>query len=425
MSKKIAFIIFFFIEFLLLTYWNGKFGPFASPIILFCASFGIGIIGITCSFKQSINLSDAIISNEKLNLIISILVPIAGVFILGFRFHAIFIEFPIDILDVSESDVIPQIGIMVNRFLNGEFPYSPINDWGYTLNPTYLPLQWMPFSIAKLTNIDYRWIPFSVLSLSFLLYQFRIFKNFKNPLYLIVFSAIPWLMWLMIINDEPKVFAYTIENLIAGYYLILGLSLLSKKPFFIGIGISLCLLSRFSLILWLPIFGLLLLLHNWRDLLKIIGVVSLALLIIYIIPFLSKDWHIFLNGMSHHTKAAVGEWQPYWQKPGDNPYHLFRGVGFAAFFFEYVSGDVLSRIKTLQVWHLGSIICSVIGLSWFYFFKKHAIDVYIYALAALKIYFCFFYYFIQIPYIYLMMVPLFTSLLLMLVVFEKKRFILG
>ena len=421
MISKIAVVLFFLIEFLLLTYYNEHFGALKSPLILFFSSLGIGIVGISSSTRYQIDELDKLRFNFTPNLVISAILPLTWILILFAKLSPIFESFPINFLDVSESDVIPQIGYMVKRLFEGEFPYAAIQDWGYTLNPTYMPLQWLPFSLAEIIGIDYRWVPFSVLSVAICCYQYRLFKNNLNPFFLFLLSCLPWAIWWMVIDDEPKIHAYTIESLLAGYYLLLGLSLLTKKPMLIAMGITLCLLSRFSIVLWLPIFGIVMLFENRRDLLKIISYVAIATLLIYVFPFLVRDMEIFTNGMAHHTKAAVGEWQPYWQNIGDKPYHLFRGVGLAAFFYEWVDGDMLARIKVLQLWHVISIFICVISSGAFYFVYRTKIYVPVFLLACLKVYFCFFYYFIQIPYIYLMLVPLFTSILLVAIIFSNKN----
>lgn len=420
-ARLVVVALLFTLEFLLITYWNADFGALRSALLLFLCSIGIGIVGLSFSFKKERIHKLSLTESKWLKIIGSTLVAILGGYTIHSLLNEIFSEFVVNKIDVSESDVIPQIMYMVERLFEGSFAYDPINDWGYQLNPTYLPLQWLPFSLAEIFNIDYRWIPYAFLCLSILFYQKMILFRIENILLLFLLSALPWVMWYHVISDEPKVFAYTIESLICAYYLFLGTSLCKKNPYMIGLAISLCLLSRFSLILWLPLFGFVLLWGDNKHLIKIIGVVLFALLAIYIVPFLSKDIQIFTNGLAHHTKAAVGEWQPYWQEPGEKPYHLFRGVGLAGFFYDWVDGDVLSRIKVLQAWHVGSIIVSIFTFMVFYLFKRKNINTSIFLVASLKIYFCFFYYFIQIPYIYLMMIPLFFTLVLFFKVIELSH----
>ncbi len=419
-SRKVLIVCLFVLEVLMLTYWNERFGAHWSALILLSASLGIGLIGMSFMFRQGQDsLPKTNLSKYK--------VPIGGVialiaiFLIGSRVNQIFTPNPIDIMDTSESDIIPLVGFMVERFMSGEFPYAPISDWGYTLTPTYMPMQWMPFSIAYIFDFDYRWIPFSILCIAILLYAFYLSKNTTSILSFILLAVSPWLLWWMIIDDEPKVFAYTIESLSTGYYIIFGLTLLSRKPVLIGLGIALCLLSRYSFVLWLPLLGMVFMIKDYKKLIPIVGIPLIAELVIYVIPFLTKDITSFTDSLASYTVAAVGEWQPYWQKIGEKPYHLFRGIGMAGLFYDFVEGDVLTRIKTLQVWHLLTSLISVFIMGMVYVFKWRKINTSIFLIASLKIYFVFFYYFIQVPYSYLMMVGMFMSILLIASVFRYSR----
>lgn len=70
----------------------------------------------------------------------------------------------------NESDIIPTIEILVKRQQAGIFPYKIISDWGYDLQPTYLPLTWMPFHLAEFMIIDYRYLVFC--KLAFIVFLF-------------------------------------------------------------------------------------------------------------------------------------------------------------------------------------------------------------------------------------------------------------
>ena len=48
------------------------------------------------------------------------------------------------------SHTYPIIHLMVTRFINGYFPYEPIQNWGYALYPNFMPFQWMPFIIMEI-----------------------------------------------------------------------------------------------------------------------------------------------------------------------------------------------------------------------------------------------------------------------------------
>lgn len=117
----------------------------------------------------------------------------------------------------QESDIIPTIEILVKRQQSGIFPYNIISDWGYSLQPTYMPLTWMPFHLAEFMLIDYRYIVFA----SWLLLCYFLFRKFlvtNNNTYgqlflLIVLQAI---FWLFLFYGDLT-FVRTVELMIAVY----------------------------------------------------------------------------------------------------------------------------------------------------------------------------------------------------------------
>jgi hypothetical protein len=153
-----------------------------------------------------------------------------------------------------------------------------------------------------------------------------------------------------------------------------------------------------------------------RNIIIILSLTLLASFLIYYVPFLSHDRTILRKGYSYYTTCALGEWN-LWQDQGDKPYHLFRGVGFACYFYDFLDGDVENRLRVLQSVHLIISILSVFILGFLYITLKTQVDYKLYLLFSLKIYLTFFYNFIQVPYTYLFMVPVFISLVILLVIF--------
>ena len=133
-----------------------------------------------------------------------------------------------------------------------------------------------------------------------------------------------------------------------------------------------------------------------------------GVLLIYILPFFIHDTSIFSQGYDYHTKAAIGEWM----RGSNKPLHLYRGIGFAAYFYEYLSGDISSKIDVLRFVHLSITLMSTVLMSIIYYIYRQKINKKLYLLASLKIYLVIFYSFIQIPYHYLFLVPLFIYILI-------------
>ena len=407
---QIIVILALMVELGMLTFFRNDFGPFISPVILFLASLTIGISLLWISFQNKESPKHLELQKIPMHhLIVPALLTLSGIIAAGLILKPVFSAFPIDIYDVKYSDIIPQVGFLVKRFLNGEFPYQTISEWGYDLRPTYLPLQWLPFSIADILSFDYRWIPFGILAIGIIWFEMKIIQAPISILKKVLLSLIPVILWVALILDEKMVFALTIESLIAGYYLILALTLSSKSNIVIAVGLLLCLFSRYAIILWVPMFIITLFFENKKSAIRISIYLFIGFLVIYGIPFLYQDPSIFLEGYLHHTSAALGEWKRMTYQVGSKPNHLFKGVGLAAFFYDFIDGSLMHRLNVLRYFHLAvSISCPLI-LGFLYYKMRGNINYRLFLLASLKVYLCFFYGFIQIPYTYLFITPLFVS----------------
>jgi len=393
----------------MITFLRGRFGPHLSPIVFFVASLTIGLGGIRLAFLERKNKSSEPykIPVRKRAMLVGYLT--AGIGITSIALTSLFANYRID---VKYSDIIPIIAVMVKRLLNNEFPYQVISEWGYKAFPAYLPLQWMPFIISEVLHFDYRWTAFVVLCIALAFYGVYVLRRTASPVRIGCLWFLPFFTLLALTKYDPQAFGISIETLIAAYYLILSLTIFSQSNFLRGLGLLLCLLSRYSLILWVPLYlGIIFLSEKRKNAFVIAAVAVLGIILIYGVPFLVKKPSIFLRSHAGYTTAATVEWQvKEWQASTDKPYHLFRGIGFASFFYDYLNGALAKRLRILQIFHLAASVM-VIGILGLLFLKfKEDIDYKIFALAGLKIYLAFFYDFIQIPYSYLFIVPVFVSI---------------
>jgi len=415
---KFILVVVFVIEIGMLSFLRGKFGIYYSPIILFLASLFIGIYPIIVLYKNKITAheTDSIIPPNRVKIALIISSIIIGILISSIYLSKIFTDYEIN---AKKSDIIPCINILVTRVLNKEFPYKTISDWGYDLSPNYMPLTWMPFIIAKIINFDFRWLAFSVWCLSVAFYTLVLLRKNLPLIHSAFLSLLPFVVLLTLTKYEPAIFGYTIEPLIAGYYLILSLTILSKSNLIRAIGLILCLLSRYSLILWIPFYlTTVFFLEKKRNAIIILVLVLIAIFLVYYLPFVSSDWTVVKKGHEYYTTCALGEWN-LWQNQGDKPYNLFRGAGFACYFYDFLNVNLLDRLKILQYTHYSISILSVLILGFLYMSLKKQVDYRLYLLFSLKIYLTFFYNFIQVPYTYLFMVPLFISLVIIFVIFTS------
>lgn len=394
------------VEVLLFTAFRGVLGYHISPLVFFLASVIIGGVLIMIGLKGAYQpLSDKVLITKGRS--IAWLVFIGGLILSGSLLNNVFNKFPVDI---TQTDVIAQLQTLVQRTLRGDFPYQIISDWGWDMFPTYLPMQWLPFIIPEYLGFDYRLMAALVFLMAIAIYGIRALKLQISLWQFVLILLMPILVFLCMFTFKGMLFRGSIETMIVGYYLLIGLSLFSNSDLIKALALTCCLFSRYSIVLWVPLFFLITTVaESRRNALMIAGYVLVGFVAVYGIPFLLKDPSIFLKGYQYHSFAALGEWHHNSPEVGNRPVHLFNAVGFACYFYDFVEGTVAHRLKALQVTHLVLSLLTVGGLAIWYYKVRHGIQHKVFLLGSLKIYLAVFYSFIQIPYLSLFMVPVFLS----------------
>ncbi|HTO15110.1 MAG TPA: hypothetical protein VLZ83_05040 [Edaphocola sp.] len=409
-------VIFLFIQLVTFT-WGQYFPPKLNALLFFGSSIGIGMVCMIYFYGKKIILEKKEKSNSHF-VVLAILLAIIG--ILMWINHTIFLKHPII---AKESDVIPTIIELCQRFISGNEVYAPIEKFGYHLPVTYLPMQWVPYLPAAYLDFDYRYIVLVIWVISFLII-FKSARNFNNPKQLFSYGVLfltPYFLSSVLV-DKPigGIMFQTVEFMVAAYYILLMKSINSKNAVWRGIIVGICLMSRYSLVLWLPLAVIVLWLNEPRKKLYITLVTLLIFIVcIYIIPFLSHDWMAFYKGYKYYDNAALGEWTVSYDGSG-LPHHLFRGFGFASFIYQYTPNlPIEAKIALLQKIHLIASLSLVGLLNIFYLKIKRSIDYRIFLMASFKIYIALFLFLIQVPYQYLMLTDVYISIML---IWELSRY---
>ncbi len=309
----------------------------------------------------------------------------------------LFLAFP---HPAERSDVLPQIEVQFNRFVRGEFPYKPLEDISYHPFPVYMPLHWFPMGLAKIFHMDMRWSAFWLYVPAAMVFGYAIGKPSLAITYKMILCFLPSLpLWSYILFGGGDLII-TPEILIAGYYLILAGGLFLRNNTIILIGIIFCLLSRYTLIFWMPLFAILFLQsEGWGRAVRFFGVLILAITVLYVIPFLGKDPSIFLTGIRYHNGCAVAEWQ-------DGFYTATQGINFAPIIKKLAHNDCVKGVawnRYLQAFMLLLTLGTSV-LHWRKVYQK--INVYDFALAYLSIFLWVFYLFCPLTYRYYLVVLL-------------------
>lgn len=308
----------------------------------------------------------------------------------------------------KQSDIIPTVQVLVKRLFSGEVVYRPIEDFGYYLPVTYLPLQWIVYTPAEYFGFDYRWIAFFIWVTGSVWLLIRVLQT-QNLILKLLIPAFLFGIYGLILYKQEGIVSNTIETMVAGYYIIFIISMNQKNAILQGIGITLCLLSRFSLVIWLPLWAFVLFVSNNRKSMWItMSTTAILVLLIYVIPFLSKDWNSFFSAYKYYSHAALGEWSSI-NYTIMKPTQLNVGTGIAFLFAEIYKGDLALGLKLLQRTGMVFYFITIILLGIWYWKNKKNIHMNIFLLASFKIYLSVFLFFIQVPYVYLMVVANFIS----------------
>lgn len=401
-------------ELLLQSRFLNHFGPWWSPVWWLVCGLLVSVAGFgLLTFSQG-RTAHKLPEGKYGTGWIGLGVFVLGAVFCGVRLSSIFADFPIG---PEHSDIIPSLQMYVRRLLSGETVYAPLEFPTWTVLPTYFPVMWLPYTFSEILNIDYRWTAYGVFLLACGLYLFRVWRGGASAWEMSWKTLLPFVYLLVFISTIPRYFGLAVELMPAGLYLILALTVFRKSPWMMAFGIGLCLLSRYALSFWLPVY--LVMLWGERGFRTAFSTglgVAAMVLALYVIPFLSKDWTILTDGLAYYQTTAEGQWHPQsWQGPDEPPTHLFRGLSFAPWFYDNVEYEVVDRLSRNKKFHLavslGAAVLLLVGYLWLR--QRRHFNPRLYALVGLKFYLTIFYAWLYVPFAYLYMLPcLFTLVLL-------------
>ena len=311
--------------------------------------------------------------------------------------------------DINYADMLPIIKVMGQRFASGHSRqvYDTIPWIWNGVQPIYLPAMWLPFVPAVILDIDLRWITVASIFLSFCIFIW-LYRPVRDSYKSFFTGALALLLFLWLFADNTSgVITASEEGVVIAYYTLLVLSLLSRNPLLIGISASLCMLSRYAFIGWIPAYlGYLLLERKGRQA-AIFVVTGLAcFVLLFLLPV---GWPTFLRLAKlpgNYIEFASRVWR-------DSPSVFSSGPGLAFFFGP----------KGIYLLHTLLIILSFlvpISVMLFCYTRRKKKEMANIPLALLKISLVVFYTFIDVPYMYLYYTSSFVSLILVTLVIQQR-----
>ena len=305
-------------------------------------------------------------------------------------------------LDYHYSDNLPQIKVMCQRFLHCEKIYAPIQEiWNGKKSP-YMPLMWLPFSVAEFWGIDMRWTC-AVFILVGIFFVFRTVSpryGFHPFLILLPLISLSYLFSFISVRNR-EIVGITEESIVIGFYLFMCYALVRNNPWLIGLALACCLLSRFVLFFWAPVYIVYVFLHESKSKAITISLVSfLIIAIVFLIPFGFSDPKYFLNIPSDYHVGVDTAWNSSYE----NGVYYGNALGYAKWF----------DISQIQLLHNMQIIVAailpVILLIIFHLIKNRiTLNKQFWSFCSLKICLVFFYNMLEVPYYYLFFTSTFFS----------------
>lgn len=413
-NLRILAVLIFFIGMLgelgMQTFARNAFGNNLSPALW----LGFGLLSVFSAFFLLINRAEEIPLTQESTKNQSF---VWGAFILCASVVAFLLNDIYAAFEISQynSDIVPSIQLYVRRLLGGELVYQPLVFDGWTVLPTYFPMMWLPYVFTEILDIDYRWTAYFFFLGALALYVFKINKQSLPVLEKLLKTVIPFLLILVFIVFNKDVFGHAVELLPISFYFLLCYFLYKQKSqALFALAIVFCLLSRYAFTLWLPLIMLIYWVeYGFKSCFKVSLYVLMGVVVIYVIPFLSKNWNLIGDGLAYYEKTAIRQWAPQgWQEEWEKPYHLFQGLSFTAWFYDHGTGDAAAKMGLNKTVHaiVSFSAAGILALGWLILRRKITdFNVRLYALVGLKFYLMFFYGFIYVPFAYLFMLPLFLS----------------
>jgi hypothetical protein len=256
---------------------------------------------------------------------------------------------------VDYSDVLPQLETQFDRFTRGTLPYATIELPNSKPFPVYMPFHWAPVGIARLFSVDIRWVGVLFLMLTAGLLGWTSGRRPTNIVFALAVLIFPAIVIQAYIHWGHIDIPVTYETVIASFYLVLGIGLYKRSLPLIITGICLCLLSRYTIVFWIPLFFILL--YNQlgkRITLTSAAVIAAAMLLFYILPFLARDPSIFLTGLRYHNDAAAFEWK-YGAWTFEN------GTYFAPHFNAVLEGPVAHKVMITRIFQAMAMLVLFAG----------------------------------------------------------------
>jgi len=295
-------------------------------------------------------------------------------------------------LPTKNSDVLQQMNHLFDRFVAGEQPYTNVTSILWKPFPVYMPLHWIPLGIGKLLHIDVRWGGYIIFVLIYIYAIWSISKKAKLGVgEFLLLIIVPFAYFNFTLSYCVDNIHTVFEIIILGYYLLLALGLYLQKHKIIILALICIMLSRYTVVFFLPLLMYVLYVRfGLKTLKKYVLWGGSAFVLLYVIPFLVREPSILQDGLAYHNKFAVSEYQRLLD--GKLPSILNDGSSFMLIARKWWQiDDPLAGINVIRLFQLIMSAILTVFLIIFYHINRSKINVFDFLLASMGMYLIFFY----------------------------------
>lgn len=382
------------------------FGKYWNPVLFFTVSFAIGCfwLKLLTTKKANENL-DFTLNADWRRKAFGAFLGMFSMVLCYEELRKLFVKFS---PPGKISDVLPQIETLYIRYSEGIFPYQPVDVGTHIAYPVYMPLHWLPVGISQWLDIDTRWSGYILLVVAVGIYGYFIFRQNRPLVAQITATLLPSLaLWGFILWGQADI-PVSYELVIAAYYLVLAAGLAGSHVWWVTTGLILCLLSRYTLVFWLPLFAVLF----WQNETfsrnaTLWGAVAASIVLLYFVPFLMKNPMILSQGIAYHNDAAIAEWKGYGEPPVS--WTMEQGIHFAKHLRDVIGGDAEHQVFVARVIQASFMLILLFAGLWGYRRWRERVNFYDFSLLMLYFFVLFFYCFGPLTYRYYLIVPLLLS----------------
>lgn len=324
-------------------------------------------------------------------------------------------------IDYKIADMLPLIKRACQHFVEGKDVYqNPINAPGFWANSyiPYLPAMWLPFVPAYALGVDIRW---TLLVVSILSYVCLFYFVTKLPLLKAVLTTVLLFILLFVYTrfftweDKSLLFSATQEAVPAFFYLLLFIALMVRKGWLVAVALALCTLSRYSVVLFVPVYFLFLLIDkDYKGSILFVSIYLGVIAVLFIFPFFIQRPQYFLEITQKYQGFEASFW--YGRIDGAKP---DGSLGIA-----YAIGYNVPLLKLMKPTMLALLAAfSAAWLGAYYFYRDRILaNKEIWLMAGFKLVLLLFYNLISMPFQYLFIVPTIISYPLLLAIIAKTDF---